>query len=41
MRREPYIDDADLTLYCGDSLEILRELPDESVHMCVTSPPFF
>ena len=41
MRREPYIDDADFALYCGDSLEVLRELPDESVHCCVTSPPFF
>jgi predicted methyltransferase len=23
----------------GDSLEVLRTLPDESVQMCVTSPP--
>jgi DNA modification methylase len=25
----------------GDSLEILRTLPDESVHCCVTSPPYW
>jgi DNA modification methylase len=36
-----YLQDADLTVYHGDALETLRELPAESVHMCVTSPPFF
>ncbi len=36
-----YLSDADVTLYCGDALEVLRELPDASVHMCATSPPFF
>ena len=25
----------------GDALERLRELPDESVHACITSPPYF
>ena len=25
----------------GDALERLKELPDESVHMCVTSPPYW
>lgn len=29
-----------LTLYCGDALEVLRTLPDESVHCSVTSPPY-
>lgn len=38
---KPYIEDTDLTLYQGDALEVLRTLPDESVHMCVTSPPFY
>lgn len=37
----PYLQDADLSLYQGDALEVLRELPDESVHCCITSPPFF
>lgn len=26
--------------YCGDSLELLAELPDESVNLVLTSPPF-
>lgn len=38
---KPYLSDPDFTLYNGDALEVLRELPDESVHMCVTSPPFY
>ena len=28
-------------LLIGDSRELLRTLPDESVHCCVTSPPYF
>jgi DNA modification methylase len=38
---KPYLQDSDLTLYQGDALEVLRELPSESVHCCVTSPPFY
>lgn len=30
-----------LTVLQGDRLEKLRELPDESVQCCVTSPPYF
>jgi DNA modification methylase len=41
LRVNPYLQDADLTLYQGDALEVLRTLPDESVHMCATSPPFY
>lgn len=26
---------------CGDSVELLQQLPPESVHMVVTSPPYF
>ena len=26
---------------CGDCLDVLREMPDRSVHCCVTSPPYF
>jgi DNA modification methylase len=37
----PYLQDADVTLYAGDALEVLRKLPDRSVHMCATSPPFY
>jgi DNA modification methylase len=30
-----------VTIYQGDSRELLRQLPDESVHCCVTSPPYW
>ena len=36
-----YLQDPDVTLYHGDALEVLRTLPDRSVHMCATSPPFY
>lgn len=26
--------------FCGNSLELLRKLPDESVNLVITSPPF-
>ena len=28
-------------IYQGDALDILKSLPDESVQMCVTSPPYW
>src|SRR5690349_24559065 len=39
--RTPYFRDESVTLWHGDSLQVLRELPDESVDCCVTSPPYF
>jgi site-specific DNA-methyltransferase (adenine-specific) len=39
--REPYLSDPDFTLYQGEALEVLRDLPSESVHMVVTSPPYW
>lgn len=30
-----------VTLLCGDAIEVLRTLPDESVRCCVTSPPYW
>jgi site-specific DNA-methyltransferase (adenine-specific) len=41
MRREPYLADPDVTLYQGDCLEVLRDMPDRSVDMIATSPPFY
>jgi len=29
------------TIYNGDALKMLKELPDESVQMCMTSPPYW
>jgi len=37
----PYYSDESVTLYHGDSLEVLRDQPDGSVDCCVTSPPYF
>src|SRR5215203_4761867 len=37
----PHYEDESITLWHGDSLAILRELPDASVDCCVTSPPYF
>jgi DNA modification methylase len=36
-----YVQDTDFTLYHGDCLDVLRGLPDASVHCCVTSPPYW
>jgi DNA modification methylase len=36
-----YVQDSDFTLYHGDCLDVLRELPAEFVHCCVTSPPYW
>lgn len=37
----PYYADDQITLYHGDSLTVLRALPDASVDCCVTSPPYY
>jgi len=36
-----YYSDDLVTLHHGDSLEVLRIMPDQSVNCCVTSPPYF
>lgn len=37
----PYYDDGWASLYVGDALETLREIPDGAAQMCVTSPPYW
>jgi hypothetical protein len=37
----PFVADPDFTLYVGDVRDVLLELPDESVHCVVTSPPYW
>ena len=37
----PWLSDPDVTLYHGDVLATLREMPDESVDCVVTSPPYW
>jgi DNA modification methylase len=39
--RQPYLADPDVTLWQGDCLDVLRELPARSVEMIATSPPFY
>jgi DNA modification methylase len=41
LHSEPYLEDPDVTIWNGDALTVLRELPDESVDCCVTSPPYW
>ncbi len=31
----------DVEFLCGDSLDVLKRFPDESVDMCMTSPPYW
>jgi DNA modification methylase len=41
MSKAPFVSDSDFTLYVGDVREVLRDMPDESVHMVCTSPPYW
>ena len=27
--------------YCGDSLDVLKTIESDSIHCCVTSPPYW
>jgi len=38
---EPYFKTQLGELYCGDALEVLKQLPDESVDVVITSPPYW
>lgn len=38
---DPFYSDQWLTIYEGNSLDVLRSLPTESVHMAITSPPYW
>lgn len=33
--------DSLVSTYVGDALDMLRQMPDNSVHCCVTSPPYY
>lgn len=37
---EPYYAEAGVTVYAGDCIEVMRSLPDASVHAVVTDPPY-
>lgn len=38
---EPYYEKQGIVIYHGNAATVLRELPDQSVHCCVTSPPYW
>jgi DNA modification methylase len=38
---KPYFDHDGHTIYQGHVLDVLKNLPDESVQMCITSPPYW
>ncbi len=38
--RSRFATDNDITLFCGDCLALLRAIPDKSVRLVVTSPPY-
>ena len=38
---EPFYQESGVTIYQGNCLELLKELPAESVQCCVTSPPYW
>ncbi len=37
----PYYEHGGITIYHGDCRDVLATLPDESLHCCVTSPPYW
>lgn len=39
--REPSYNRNGVSLYQGDALSVLRDLPSNSIHCCVTSPPYY
>ena len=36
-----YYEDTHTKLYCCDVMDGLRAMPDESIHCCITSPPYY
>ncbi len=38
---KPYYQDEDVVLYCGDVLQTLKQMPNDSVDMVITSPPYY
>ena len=36
-----FVDYFENTLVCGDCIQVLKHVPDESIHLCFTSPPYY
>ena len=41
MPRRPELDEGGVRLICGDAIEAMRTLPDSSVDLIATDPPYF
>lgn len=39
--KEAFIKENTNKIICGDALETLKNLPDESINCCITSPPYY
>lgn len=37
---KPYYEEPNITIYCGDCLEVMKEIPDESIDLVLTDPPY-
>lgn len=37
---EPYYEEPNIKIYCGDCLEIMKEIPDKSIDLVLTDPPY-
>lgn len=37
---KPYYEEKNIEIYCGDSLEIMKEIPDKSIDLVLTDPPY-
>lgn len=37
---KPYYEEPNITIYNGDCLEVMKELPDQSIDCVITSPPY-
>ena len=39
--QEPVYDNGLAQLYLGDALDVMREVPDETIYLTFTSPPYY
>ena len=39
--KEAFIKENENKIICSDALETLKNFPDESIHCCITSPPYY
>ncbi len=37
---KPYYEEENITIYCGDCLEVMKELEDNSIDCIITDPPY-